>query len=67
MARALVQAFHRRRDASHRRKIPKEGYMLHIVRLIERRHPTAARVLVPVLVALLSAALALGIALLALR
>lgn len=41
--------------------------MLHIVRLIERRHPTAARVLVPVLVALLSAALALGIALLALR
>jgi hypothetical protein len=41
--------------------------MLHIVRLIERRHPAAARVLVRALVALLTAALALGVALLALR
>lgn len=36
--------------------------MLHIVRLIERRHPAAARHLVPLLVMLLSAALAAGIA-----
>jgi hypothetical protein len=41
--------------------------MLHLVRLIERRHPSAARVLGPALVALLSAALALGVALLVLR
>lgn len=37
--------------------------MLHLVRLIERRHPAAARLLIPLLVALLSAALAAGIAL----
>ncbi len=67
MARAIVQSFHGRRDASHRLNIPKDDCMLHIVRLIERRHPTGARVLVPALVALLSAALALGITLLALR
>lgn len=67
MARAIVQSFHGRRDGSHRQNIPKDDHMLHIVRLIARRHPTAARVLVPALVALLSAALALGIALLALR
>lgn len=41
--------------------------MLHIVRLIERRHPAAARILIPALVVLLTAALALGAALLALR
>lgn len=41
--------------------------MLHLVRLLEHRHPTAAHVLIPALVALLSAALSLGVALLALR
>lgn len=40
--------------------------MLHIVRLIERRHP-AARRLVPLLVTLLSVALAAGIAIALLR
>lgn len=40
--------------------------MLHIVRLIERRHP-AARRLVPLLVALMSATLVAGIVLNLLR
>lgn len=41
--------------------------MLHIVRLLERRHSAAARFLVPLLVVLLTVALALGVALLTLR
>ncbi|GAA4861379.1 hypothetical protein [Luteimonas vadosa] len=41
--------------------------MLHLVRLIERRNPSANRLVVPLLVVVLTAALALGVALLVLR